>query len=160
MAVKRHITGTAHQGGNFTAGKMPTTALEFSFSVGSGRSTRRLSPAASGNIRLFITRCCRSLYPQRHQHYAQCLYLKQLDKIIATYHTETQSGQSSYLCVLHAEITPIRQPQSAPSGVSLRCRLIRNIPTRHKVHSDTVHFYFCSTYYCCRRTCAGTPHCA
>ena len=25
--VNRHITGTAHQGGNFTAGKIPTTAL-------------------------------------------------------------------------------------------------------------------------------------
>ena len=25
MAVSRHITGTAHQGGNFTAGKIPTT---------------------------------------------------------------------------------------------------------------------------------------
>ena len=27
MALNRHITGTAHQGGNFTAGKMPTTTL-------------------------------------------------------------------------------------------------------------------------------------
>ena len=28
MAVNRHITGTAHQGGNFTAGKIPTTTLK------------------------------------------------------------------------------------------------------------------------------------
>ena len=27
MAVSRHITGTAHQGGNFTAGKLPRTTL-------------------------------------------------------------------------------------------------------------------------------------
>ena len=27
MAVNRHITGTAHQGGNFTAGKIPMTTL-------------------------------------------------------------------------------------------------------------------------------------
>ena len=30
MAVNRHITGTAHQGGNFTAGKIPTTTLQIS----------------------------------------------------------------------------------------------------------------------------------
>ena len=29
MAVNRHIAGTAHQGGNFTAGKIPTTTLAF-----------------------------------------------------------------------------------------------------------------------------------
>ena len=29
MAVNRHITGTAHQGGNFMAGKIPTTTLVF-----------------------------------------------------------------------------------------------------------------------------------
>ena len=29
MTVNRHITGTAHQGGNFTAGKIPTTPLLF-----------------------------------------------------------------------------------------------------------------------------------
>ena len=29
MAVNRHITGTAHQGRNFTAGKVPTTTLKF-----------------------------------------------------------------------------------------------------------------------------------
>ena len=28
MAVNHHITGTAHQGGNFTAGKIPTTTLQ------------------------------------------------------------------------------------------------------------------------------------
>ena len=28
MAVNRHITGTAHQGVNFTAGKIPTTTLQ------------------------------------------------------------------------------------------------------------------------------------
>ena len=27
MAVNRHITGTAHQGGNFTAGTIPRTTL-------------------------------------------------------------------------------------------------------------------------------------
>ena len=27
MAVNRRITGTAHQGGSFTAGKIPTTTL-------------------------------------------------------------------------------------------------------------------------------------
>ena len=27
MAVNRHITGTAHQGGTFTAGKIPTITL-------------------------------------------------------------------------------------------------------------------------------------
>ena len=27
MAVNRHITGTAHQGGNFTARRIPTTTL-------------------------------------------------------------------------------------------------------------------------------------
>ena len=31
MAVNRHITGTANQGGNFTAGKIPTTTLFFLF---------------------------------------------------------------------------------------------------------------------------------
>ena len=30
MAANRHITGTAHQGGNFTAGKIPTTTPDFS----------------------------------------------------------------------------------------------------------------------------------
>ena len=29
MAVNRHITGTPHSGGNFTAGKIPTTTLKF-----------------------------------------------------------------------------------------------------------------------------------
>ena len=28
MTVNRHITGTAHQGGSFTAGKILTTTLE------------------------------------------------------------------------------------------------------------------------------------
>ena len=29
MAVNRHITGTVHQGGNFTAGKLPRTTLNY-----------------------------------------------------------------------------------------------------------------------------------
>ena len=29
MAVNRQMTGTAHQGGNFTAGKIPTTTMVF-----------------------------------------------------------------------------------------------------------------------------------
>ena len=33
MAVNRHIAGTAHQGGNFTAGKMPTTTLLISSTI-------------------------------------------------------------------------------------------------------------------------------
>ena len=32
-AVNRHITWTAHQGGSFTAGKIPTTTLDFFLSV-------------------------------------------------------------------------------------------------------------------------------
>ena len=41
LTLNRHITGTAHQGGNFTAGKLPRTTLEISRWSIEGRSYRR-----------------------------------------------------------------------------------------------------------------------
>ena len=40
MAVNRHVTASAHQGGNFTAGKLPTITLK--------------------DLRIFPLRCCRT----------------------------------------------------------------------------------------------------
>ena len=63
MAVNRHITGTAHQGGNFTAGKIPSTTLAITTTVAAEKQRNQSNGLYDGDLRDTATvvardKCC------------------------------------------------------------------------------------------------------